>query len=71
MVDDTKAVAAHAALQSHKYTMHFPPHPARTSDPHYIDFNHYHNLHRPTARCYVGERIGFDWCLDPQGQCLP
>ena len=32
-----------------------------------MDFNHYHTLHRPTARCYVGERIGFEDCKDAQG----
>ena len=66
-MSDTKAVAAHDALQSHRYVVHFPPHPARTSDPHYVDFNHYHRQHRATARCYVGERIGFDDCRDAQG----
>lgn len=64
-------VAAHSAVQSHRYVVHFPPHPARTSDPHYVDFNHYHKLHRPTARCYIGERIGFDECRDAQGHPCP
>jgi hypothetical protein len=64
-------VAAHTALQSHKYNVHFPPHPARTSDPHYVDFNAYHNEHRAAALCYVGQRIGFDWCCDPQGVLTP
>ena len=64
-------VAAHSAPQTHHYVVHFPPHPARTADPHYVDFNHYHQLHRQTARCYVGERIGFDECLDAQGNPTP
>ena len=63
-------VPAHAGAQSHHYTVHFPDHPARKDDPHYVDFNHYHRLHRPTARCYVGERIGFDECRDAQGQAV-
>ena len=67
MSDDDKAVAAHDGVQSHRYLVHFPPHPARTSDPHYKDFDHYHKKTRPTARCYVGERIGFDECRDAQG----
>lgn len=67
---DASAVAAHDGKQSHSYTVHFPPHPARTSDPHYMDFNHYHTLHRPTARCYVGQRIGFDECKDAQGNAV-
>lgn len=67
MADD-KAVAAHDGTQSHRYVVHFPAHPARTSDPHYVDFNHYHRTHRATARCYVGERIGFGDCRDEHGQ---
>lgn len=64
-------VAAHDALQSHHYLVHFPPHPPRESDPHYVDFNHYHRKTRKTARCYVGERIGFDECRDAQGNPCP
>jgi hypothetical protein len=60
-------VAAHSQSQSHHYTVHFPPHPARTSDPHYKDFDAYHRRTRSTARCYVGQRIGFDDCRDAQG----
>jgi len=64
-------VPEHEAVQSHRYVMHYPPHPARTSDPHYVDFNAYHRAHRATARCYVGERIGFSDCLDAQGKPAP
>ena len=64
-------VEAHAAAQTHHYSMHFPEHPARTSDPHYVDFNHYHKLHRPTARCYIGEHIGFGDCRDAQFNLAP
>lgn len=53
MTEDASAVAAHAQAETRKYTMHFPPHPARTSDPHYVDFNHYHKTNSPTARCAV------------------
>lgn len=67
---DDQAVAAHSAPQTHHYVVHFPEHPARPDDPHYVDFNAYHNKTRPTARCYVGERIGFGDCRDAQGtQC--
>lgn len=65
--DQEHTVAAHSAVQSHHYIVHFPEHPARKDDPHYVDFDHYHRLHRATARCYVGEHIGFDECLDAQG----
>ncbi len=64
-------VAAHDAPQTHHYLMHFPEHPARPDDPHYVDFNHYHNEHRATARCYIGEHIGFDDCRDAQFNSCP
>jgi len=57
-------VAAHSAAQGHKYVMHFPAHPARKGDPHYVDFNAYHRKHHDTATCYVGDRIGYDECSD-------
>ena len=44
-------------MQSHTYTVHYPPHPARTSDPHYKDFDHYHRTHGPTARCVLALRF--------------
>ena len=68
---DSAAVAAHQAAQSHHYMMHFPAHPARTADPHYADFNAYHRAHRATARCYIGERIGFGDCMDAQMRPAP
>ena len=64
-------VPAHSAAQTHHYTVHFPEHPARTSDPHYVDFHHYHEQHRKTARCYVGQRIGYSDCRDAQGVPTP
>ncbi len=64
-------VAAHDGKQTHRYLVHFPAHPARTSDPHYVDFNAYHRRTRSTARCYIGERIGFDECRDAQGNPAP
>ena len=68
---DASAVPEHSAAQTHRYTVHFPPHPARTADPHYVDFNHYHHLHRMEARCFIGERIGYDDCRDAQGVLCP
>ncbi|MHB8671868.1 MAG: hypothetical protein ACYDAD_15120 [Acidimicrobiales bacterium] len=62
-----RPVAAHVGKQSHTYVVHFPPHPARQGDPHYVDFDHYHRKTRAAARCYVGERIGFSDCRDAQG----
>ena len=57
-------VAAHAGAQSHKYVMHFPAHPVRKSDPHYVDFNAYHRKHHDSATCYVGDRIGKEECSE-------
>lgn len=65
---ESPAVPAHDGKQGHSYVVHFPPHPARTSDPHYKDFDAYHRKYRLTARCYVGERIGFGDCRDAQGK---
>ena len=59
-------VPAHEQAETHRYLMHFPPHPARTDDQHYVDFDHYHRKTRATARCYIGERIGFADCKDAQ-----
>ena len=50
--------------------MHYPEHPARQDDPHYVDFNHYHKLNRALARCFVGTRLGFTECADAQGSPL-
>lgn len=73
-MDTTPSISAepgHSQAQTHHYVVHFPPHPARKDDPHYVDFNHYHRLHRATARCYVGERIGFQDCRDAQAAPAP
>ena len=64
-------VQAHQQAESHHYLMHFPPHPARADDPHYVDFDHYHRTHRAVARCYIGERIGFGDCMDAQMNPAP
>lgn len=70
-MSDAGAVAAHQQAESHHYVMHFPPHPARTNDPHYADFDAYHRKTRATARCYIGERIGFGDCMDAEMKPCP
>jgi hypothetical protein len=68
----TGTVAAHDQVVHHDYLIHYPPHDPREGDPHYADFNAYHRRTRKTARCYIGERIGYHQCQDPQGNaCLP
>ena len=58
---------AHEQRETHAYFMHFPAHPARKDDPHYVDFDTFHKTHRATARCWIGERVGFDECRDAHG----
>ena len=60
-------VAAHDQRVSHSYMVRYPEHPAREADPHYTDFSHFHREYRATARCALGERLGFDSCRDAQG----
>lgn len=59
---------AHDQSVTHKYVIHYPSHEPRVDDPHYIDFNRYHRLTRPTARCSIGIRYNdFSTCKDAQG----
>jgi hypothetical protein len=58
--------AAHDQATTHRYVMHYPEHPARTDDPHYVDFNHYHRLHGPDARCTIA--LQFDDGTPPARQ---
>lgn len=56
-------VAAHPQIASHKYVMHYPEHPARTSDPNYVDFEAYRNKTHGTAQCAIGlHRNDFTEC---------
>lgn len=71
MLPDPPVVAAHDQAITHRYVVHYPPHPARKDDPHYVDFDHYHRQTRATARCYVGERVGYGDCRDAQGNPCP
>ena len=64
-------VEAHDAKQTHHYVIHYPSHEPRASDPHYVDFEAYHRKTRATARCFVGERIGYGDCKDAQGHPCP
>jgi hypothetical protein len=43
--------------------MHYPAHPARKDDPHYVDFEAYRKAHIGTARCVIGaHRSDFSEC---------
>src|SRR5260221_11757111 len=48
-------VAAHRQKVAHSYWVSYPAHPARTSDPHYVDFEAYRNRTHVTAKCAIGE----------------
>jgi hypothetical protein len=57
---------AHDQTEAHRYTVHYPPHPPRTEDPHYVDFEHFHRQHGPDARCRIG--LQFDDGTPPTRQ---
>lgn len=55
--------AAHDQGATHRYTMHYPEHPARKDDPHYIDFEAYRKRTKATAQCAIGaHRNDFSEC---------
>jgi hypothetical protein len=49
---------AHDQAITHRYTVHYPAHPAREDDPHYVDFEHYRRQTKATAVCAMGEHRG-------------
>lgn len=53
---------AHTQKITHHYLLHFPEHFPRREDPHYVDFHAYRRAHIKTAKCYIGERVGFQDC---------
>lgn len=60
-MSDDQAVSAHDQAETHHYTMHYPEHPARTSDPHYKDFNAIHRAWKADPekwQCAVGKHRG-------------
>jgi hypothetical protein len=61
-------VEAHDQGITHSYVVHYPPHPPRTDDPHYKDFNHYHRTNGPTARCALAVHATLDGDADPVRQ---
>jgi hypothetical protein len=64
MTDRTDDVAAHDQQTTHHYLIHYPPHPPRTQDPNYIDFNAYRRKTHKTAKCAIGaHRNDFSECV--------
>lgn len=60
-MSDDQAVPAHDEAETRHYTMHYPAHPARTSDPHYKDFNAIHRAWKNDPdkwQCAIGKHRG-------------
>lgn len=55
-------IKAHSQRIGHNYVMHFPEHPPRPQDPHYIDFEHYRKSHIATAKCMFADSADNDQC---------
>jgi len=53
---------AHSQKTSHNYTMHYPEHPPRTNDPHYVDFEHYRKTHIKDAKCAFYDSANVEEC---------
>ena len=51
----------HSQHVAHRYTVNYPEHEPRESDPHYVDFHHWRNAHIGTARCAFGVARGGDF----------
>jgi hypothetical protein len=63
MMSDGEATPEHLQKTTHNYLVRYPAHPARTSDPHYTDFEHYRRQTHATAKCSFGEhRDDFSEC---------
>lgn len=61
---------AHDQQVTNHYSIHFPAHEPRASDPAYHAFNAYRRKHVAEAVCYVGARVGFDQCADAKGRAM-
>ena len=57
MTDD-QAVPAHDQKTTVSLVLHYPAHPARTSDPHYVDFEAYRRKTEATAQCAFAVETG-------------
>lgn len=54
---------AHEQKVTHTYSVHYPPHFPRETDPHFKDFNAFHRKWHETARCDIGaHRNDFSEC---------
>lgn len=67
---DQRVTAAHDQGVTNRYTLTYPDHAPRATDPHYKAFNAYRRAHIDTAVCLVGVRVGFDQCSDALGASM-
>lgn len=59
----SEVTPAHDQAVTHRYTVHYPAHAPRESDPHYRDFEAFHRRTRDTAKCAIGShRNDFGEC---------
>lgn len=56
----SESVKAHTQRVTHSYTVRYPDHAPRESDPHYTDFREFHRRTKATAKCHFAEEIGDD-----------
>lgn len=57
---------AHDQNVTHRYTVHYPEHEPRQSDPHYRDFDHYRRRTQASAKCAIGQhRNDYSECDGP------
>jgi hypothetical protein len=57
------STSAHDQKVTRSYTVHYPEHLPRKSDPHYRDFDAYRRRTKKTAKCSIGEhRNDFSEC---------
>lgn len=49
---------AHDRAITNHYKVHYPAHPPRTGDPHYVDFEAYRRKTHKTAKCAIGAHRG-------------
>lgn len=54
----------HSQKETKHYAVHYPAHYPRTTDPHYIDFEHYRKSHIKDARCDYADSASGDQCTD-------
>lgn len=68
---DPVITPAHSQQVTNHYHVSYPEHAPRTNDPHYLAFEAYRRKNITQAVCYVGRRVGYDECMDAQGNVIP